>query len=107
MNKTGLTREALLKLTGTIIVTRGELGSMVFSPDCEINIPAFKPGKVIDPTGAGDSFRGGLITGLVQKLSLEQCARMGSVCASFCLEYYGTQEYRFSPEEFSARLNGV
>jgi adenosine kinase len=106
MNKTGLTRAALHKLTGTIIVTRGESGSTVFSPDGEINIPAFKPGKVVDPTGAGDSFRGGLITGLVQKLSLEQCARMGSVCASFCLEYYGTQEYRFSSEEFTARLNG-
>jgi adenosine kinase len=104
MSKTGLTREDLLKLTGTIIVTRGELGSTVFSPDGEINIPVFKPRKVVDPTGAGDSFRGGLISGLVQKMSLEQCARMGSVCASFCLESYGTQDYRFSPEEFTARL---
>ncbi len=105
MSKTGLTREGLLKLTGTIIVTRGELGSTVFSADSEINIPAVKPRKVIDPTGAGDSFRGGLISGLVQKMTLEQCARMGSVCASFCLESYGTQDYRFSPKEFKARLN--
>jgi adenosine kinase len=107
MSKTGLTREDLLKLTGTIIVTRGELGSTLFSPDSEINIPAVKPRKVVDPTGAGDSFRGGLISGLVQKMSLEQCARMGSVCASFCLEKYGTQDYRFSPEEFKARINGT
>jgi adenosine kinase len=107
ISKTGLTREALLKLTGTIIVTKGELGSTVFSPDREISIPAFKPRKVVDPTGAGDSFRGGLLTGLVQNMSLEQCARMGSVCASFCLECYGTQEYGFSPEEFTARLNGA
>jgi adenosine kinase len=30
---------------------------------------------------------------------------MGSVCASFAVECHGTQEYRFSPEEFSERLN--
>jgi adenosine kinase len=107
MNKTGLKREALLKLTGTIIVTKGELGSTVFSVDDEIDIPAVKPGRMVDPTGAGDSFRGGLIRGLVQNLDLDHCARMGAVCASFCLESYGTQEYRFSPEEFSARLTRV
>ena len=66
--------------------------------------PAVKPRKVIDPTGAGDSFRGGLISGLVKGLSMEQCAKIGSTCASFCLEYYGTQEYHFSQELFNERL---
>jgi adenosine kinase len=107
ISKTGLAREALLKLTGALIVTRGEAGSQVFSPAGELDIPAFKPRKVIDPTGAGDSYRGGLITGLVHNLGLERGARMGSVCASFCLECYGTQEYKFTPEEFANRLNGL
>ena len=69
------------------------------------SIPAVKPRKVEDPTGAGDSYRGGLISGLVRGKDIEQCARMGSVCASFAVECYGTQEYRFSPEEFNERLN--
>jgi adenosine kinase len=105
MSKTGLSKEALLGRAQTIIVTMGESGSRAFTPDGEICIPADKPKKVEDPTGAGDSYRGGLISGLVRGKDLEQCARMGSVCASFAVECYGTQEYRFSPEEFNERLN--
>ena len=104
LNKTGLGKESLLKLAGTTIITRGELGSRVFTPEGVINIPVIKPSKVLDPTGAGDSYRGGLIAGLARGLSLKQAAGMGSVCASFCLECYGTQDYCFSPEEFNERL---
>ena len=104
MSKTGKSKEFLLKLAKTIIVTRGELGSSIYTGKTETSIPAVKPRKVIDPTGAGDSFRGGLISGLVKGLSMEQCAKIGSTCASFCLEYYGTQEYHFSQELFNERL---
>jgi len=74
--------------------------------ECEIAVPAFKVKKVVDPTGAGDSYRGGLLCGLVHGKNIEQCARMGGVCASFSIENYGTQEYSFTPEEFNERLNG-
>jgi adenosine kinase len=106
ISKTGLKKEALLKLANTIIVTQGELGSLVSTLDDEIKIPAVKPKKVVDPTGAGDAYRGGLISGLVREKSIKDCAKMGSVCASFCVECYGTQDYRFSKEEFNERLNG-
>jgi adenosine kinase len=102
---TGIKKEALLRLARTIIITRGELGSIISTPDGEINIPAVKPKIVVDPTGAGDAYRGGLISGLVQGKSIEHCARMGGVSASFAVECCGTQDYRFSPEEFSERLN--
>ena len=104
MSKTGLNKEALLGRARTIVVTMGESGSQAFTPDGEIRIPADKPRKVKDPTGAGDSYRGGLISGLVRGKEIEQCARMGSVCASFAVECHGTQEYRFNPEEFNERL---
>ncbi len=106
VSKTGLKKEALLKLAGTIIVTKGELGSLVSTQDAETDIPAVKPKKVLDPTGAGDAYRGGLICGLIQEKSIEDCAMMGSVCASFCVECYGTQDYSFSIEEFHGRLTG-
>jgi adenosine kinase len=83
----------------------GELGSQVSTPDGDIAIPAAKPKKVVDPTGAGDSYRGGLISGLVRGNEIKQCARMASVCASFAVECYGTQAYSFSHEEFNERLN--
>ena len=105
-NKTGLNKESLLARAKAIIVTMGESGSLVSTRDGEILIPAETPKKVEDPTGAGDSYRGGLISGLVAGKDIEQCARMGSVCASFAVECYGTQEYSFSREEFNERLNG-
>jgi len=105
-SKTGLNKEALLRRARTIIVTLGELGSKVSTPDREISIPTVEPRKVEDPTGAGDAYRGGLVSGLVRGKDIEQSAKMGSVCASFAVECYGTQEYRFSPEEFQERFNG-
>jgi len=104
INKTGVNREALLRKAGSIVVTLGEHGSKVSTRNGEKNIPAVEPDKVEDPTGAGDSYRGGLISGLVRNMDIEQSARMGSVCASFAVECYGTQDYRFSPEEFKERF---
>jgi len=105
MSKTGLTKEFLLRRAGTVIVTLGEHGSRVCTLDGELAICAATPRKVEDPTGAGDSYRGGLISGLVRGKDIEQSARMGSVCASFAVESYGTQEYAFSPEEFNERFS--
>ncbi len=107
MSKTGLNKEALLMRAKSVIVTLGEKGSQIITPDGDINIPAVKPEKVEDPTGAGDAYRGGLISGLVRGKDMTQSAMMGSVCASFAVECYGTQEYNFSPEEFTERLNGA
>lgn len=104
ISKTGLSKEELLKRAGSIITTLGELGSRISTLRHEINIPAIKPKEVVDPTGAGDAYRAGLIKGLVQGKSMEQSARMGSACASFAVECYGTQDYRFSLAEFEARL---
>jgi adenosine kinase len=103
-NCTCLDREALLRRTGAIITTLGELGSRVSTLDGDILIPAVKPRKVLDPTGAGDAYRAGLIKGLIGGLDIVQSAGMGSVCSSFAVETYGTQDYCFSLEEFEARL---
>ncbi len=105
MSKTETCKKDLLKLASTIIVTKGEQGSLISTQDGDISIQAFQPEKVVDPTGAGDAYRGGLLSGLVQGRSIEQCARMGSVCASFAVESYGTQDYQFNLEEFNARLS--
>ncbi|MFC1945205.1 carbohydrate kinase family protein [Chloroflexota bacterium] len=104
INKTGLDKKKLLQRTNTIITTLGEFGSCVCTSDSEIDIPAIKPKRVVDPTGAGDAYRAGLIKGLVQNLNTKRSAEMGSVCASFAIERYGTQEYYFSLMDFEKRL---
>ena len=96
----------MLGLPKAIITTLGEHGSRISTPDGDIGIPVVKADKVEDPTGAGDSYRGGLISGLIRGKDIEQCARMGSVCASFAVECYGTQEYSFTTDEFNQRLKG-
>jgi len=104
ISKTELDKKELLQRTNTIITTLGEFGSCVCTPDYEIDITAIKPKEIIDPTGAGDAYRAGLIKGLVQNLNIKQSAEMGSVCASFAIECYGTQEYHFSLMDFDKRL---
>jgi adenosine kinase len=105
MSKTGLGKEDLLERAGVIIVTLGELGSKVITPIREITIPAVRPKKVEDPTGAGDSYRGGLISGLARDMDIGDAAKVGSVCASFTVECYGTQEYQFTKKEFDERFS--
>ena len=102
--KTGLDRGKLLELAETIITTKGEDGSIIYSQDREIGIPAVEPRTIVDPTGAGDAFRGGLIKGLVEGKDIARCAMMGAVCASFAIEHHGTQEYQFRLEEFNERF---
>lgn len=105
INKTGLSKTELLRLPGAIITTLGEQGSRISLPGGDIGIPVVRTGNLKDPTGAGDSYRGGLISGLISGKDIEECARLGSVCASFAVECYGTQEYTFTAEEFNQRLH--
>lgn len=104
MNKTGLSKTSLLDLAETTIITLGEHGSRLFTEDGEITIDPARATKVTDPTGCGDAYRGGLISGIIAGKSLAESARLGSVCASFAVECYGTQVYSFTTEEFKNRL---
>lgn len=101
--KTGLGEKDLMALTGTLVVTRGEEGSQLVRQDGRADVPAVKPRQVLDPTGAGDAYRAGLIKGLVLNQPWTIAARMGAVMASFAVEQQGTQEHRVSPAEFWRR----
>ena len=101
---TGLEKQALLELARTIIITKGQHGSLICTEHEQIPIPVVVPEKLVDPTGAGDAYRGALISGLVQGKSIEYSARMGSTCASFAVECYGTQEYSFDADTFEKRF---
>ncbi len=104
MKMTGLEKSALLGRTGAIVTTLGEVGSRVTLPDRELAVPAVKPDQVLDPTGAGDAYRAGLLRGLALGKDLHQSAIMGAVCASFAVECYGTQDYYFDDAFFQERL---
>jgi adenosine kinase len=98
--KTGLEVAGLLALTPNLITTRGEKGSLVQTDGASQEVPAVPARQVLDPTGAGDAYRAGLLKGLVLGLSWREAARMGAVLASFCVEQQGTQEHRLEMKEF-------
>jgi len=101
---TDRSKSDLLEHTGSIITTFGEEGSVIYTTEYEDHVPAASPVTVTDPTGAGDAFRAGLIKGLVSGEHLLKSTQMGSVAASFAVEALGTQEHRFTPEEFWQRF---
>jgi adenosine kinase len=103
-DKTGLSESQLLALAQTTIVTLGGEGSRIHGRDGVIAIPAFHARRVVDPTGAGDAYRGGLLSGLVNGFDLPAAARRASACASFAVECNGTQVYTFTAEELLQRM---
>ena len=104
MDKTGLDKDGLLALPETTIITLGEAGSELYLSSGTVKIPTTKADVVVDPTGAGDAYRGGLLSGLLQGMGIEDSALLGSVCASFAVECNGTQVYSFTAAEFEKRL---
>ncbi len=102
--KTGWTIDAFVAHAKTLITTLGSEGSRIqTSGGEEIQVRSCPPKSLEDPTGAGDAFRGGFFVGYGRGHDLKTCAQMGSVSASYAIETYGTQEYRFTPEEFCER----
>lgn len=102
---TGLSRAELLKRTGALVTTLGEEGSLIAEGARETRVPVVKVDKALDPTGAGDAYRAGLLKGLCLGEPLAKAAELGSVCAAFCVASKGTQEHRFSMEDFNASLS--
>ena len=102
---TNLSTSELLKRTESIITTLGDRGSVVRTNEERAVIPVVPVDSVLDPTGAGDAYRAGLIKGLVTGKSLVDSARMGAVNASFSVECQGTQCHRFTEEDFWSRFS--
>lgn len=102
--KIGWTDQDLIGKINVLIVTKGERGSSVYDGGNEYKIPAAKTGKVVDPTGAGDAYRAGLIKGIVSGWDTVKSAKLGSAVASFAVEKYGGQNHFFTAEEAEKRM---
>lgn len=93
-----------------VIIKKGSHGSILSGPDGNFICPAYPLHKVVDPTGAGDSFVGGLIgylaktKGEIDK-NLRKAMVYGSVTASFCCEGFGLKKTTLaSREAINARV---
>ncbi|MBT9164909.1 MAG: putative sugar kinase YdjH [candidate division WS2 bacterium] len=69
-----------------IIVKKGPEGIELLSPSMSLTSPSLHQGTIISDNGAGDSFNGGFLYGLLKGYSLDECVRIGQICASWCLK---------------------
>ncbi|MBA7482700.1 Ribokinase [subsurface metagenome] len=88
-----------------IVIKKGEHGALVLGKDSIFGVLAYPCEKVIDPTGAGDSFAGGFL-GYLDKIKafdeegeIRKASVYGSVLASFAIENFGIDRFKSLPLE--------
>jgi sugar/nucleoside kinase (ribokinase family) len=101
---------AILKMgPGTVLIKRGEYGVLQFSKEGMFAVPAYPLEEVVDPTGAGDTFAGGMMGflarhGRITESSLRTAVVYGSVLASFVVERFSLERLLdLSWEEIDSR----
>ncbi len=104
LNKSGLSMQELCEKVSYLIVTNGEKGSTIYNKNSSNIIPSARANQVLDPTGAGDAFRGGLLKGLLYQMPIECCVQLGSIAGCYAVEEVGTQTYSYTIEEFIRRF---
>jgi len=83
--------DQLLNLGPKIVaITQGEDGCLIASKEKRVQVPAFRV-NVVDTTGAGDAFMGGLSYGLLQGWDLERVGVFANACAALCCTKVGAR----------------
>ncbi len=108
LSKTGWTEADVMSQVGLRVTTLGAKGVDIVDPDGScIHVGVVPEKSQTDPTGVGDAFRAGFLTGRSAGLSLERSAQLGSLVAVLVLESTGTQEWAWDRNEAVARLAGA
>ncbi|HKY79767.1 MAG TPA: carbohydrate kinase family protein [Anaerolineales bacterium] len=102
-DKTKMTVADLMSQLEFMVVTLGSKGAMVYFGGGQQSVEAVPTDLIADPTGGGDAFRGGFLTGYRLGLDWGICAQLGSLAATYCLENEGPQAHHFTIEDFLAR----
>ncbi|MBL8300111.1 MAG: carbohydrate kinase family protein [Rhodanobacteraceae bacterium] len=98
---TGWSEAQIAERVKAYIVTRGPKGSLIHTTKETIEIPPAHERRVSDPTGCGDAYRAGLIYGLMRDMDFATVGRMASLMGALKVEHPGTQNQRFTYDEFA------
>jgi len=101
--RTGLSPHEIAEQVEALIVTLGADGAHIYTDRQRIDIPAAPVSVLNDPTGCGDAFRAGLLYGLLNELDWKTIGRIAALMGAIKIEHHGTQNHRFSAEEFRER----
>ncbi len=91
---------------GVVIVTRAERGAVLLRSGRETAVAAYRPARIVDPTGAGDAFAAGLLVALEERASWEEALDFANCVASFCLEDVGVAGLADRPRVEERRRRG-
>ena len=106
-SRTGLARPALAAKVEALIVTRGRQGSTIWARDKELTIEAVASEAVVDPTGAGDAYRAGLLFGIMRGYDWSLTGRIASLMGAMATEHFGAQGLYVDPEAFQQRFDAA
>jgi adenosine kinase len=108
LKKSGWTEDDVLSQVGLRVTTLGAKGVDMVGPDgTSIHVGVVPETGKVDPTGVGDAFRAGFLTGRSADLSLERSAQLGSLVAVLVLETNGTQQWTWDRDAALSRLAGA
>jgi adenosine kinase len=108
LSKTGWTEADVMAQVDLRVTTLGPKGVDVVEPNgTSIHVDVVPETSQVDPTGVGDAFRAGFLTGRSAALSLERSAQLGSLVAVLVLESTGTQEWTWDHVAAQTRLAGA
>jgi adenosine kinase len=103
-HKTGWSAAEVLDRVGVRVTTHGADGVVIDGDGEQGRVGVVPARRLADPTGGGDAFRSGFLSGRAWGLSLERAAQVGSLLATLCLETVGTQEYAVDRDDALARI---
>jgi adenosine kinase len=104
--RTGYSPHEIAEQVDALIVTLGSEGSQIYTENRRIDVPAARVRDVLDPTGCGDAYRGGLLYGLLNGLDWETTGRIAALMGAIKVAHHGTQNHGVEPEEFRQLYRG-
>ena len=99
-DRTGWTLAEMSRQVRGLVVTLGAEGCEVWEQGERTEVAPVKPAQVVDPTGCGDAWRGGLLYGLEKGWPLVRCAQLGNRLGALKIAQRGPQNYTldFTPD---------
>lgn len=105
--RTGLSLATIAEQVKALIVTKGAQGAEIYTNGKCISIPPVLAAKVIDPTGCGDAFRGGLLFGLENDMDWETTGRLASLMGSIKINHQGPQNHQPSKDQIAEQFKAA
>lgn len=103
-DRTGFTFDDIQSRCRGVIVTKGDDGSTLHFDDEVHEFPVVPAKEVLDPTGAGDAFRAGLMRSRQLGLSWDLAGKVAALSATYCIEHLGPQNHLYTPRAFVERF---